>query len=135
MSQIATKIDNLNSIPPGNYEGYIWMSDSEEPKVLNGEKFDFSLIQINPFIIEGLLFDKVANISIHIIHTGDYVITKYELHKLSSQVIEPKEYLPHRLKEIKKLLFKQIWEEKSDKNCLDFPVLTLKAIVFCGFKK
>ena len=137
MSTIAKKYKNLNEIPSANYEGYIWMSDEQSPKVLNCEKFEFGSVKTNPFIVEGLLFDKTNGISIHIQHTGEYRISEYHLNEIKSEkFIEQKEYLPHRLiKDVKKVCFKQIWEEIEDQNCQRFPVLTLAAIVFCGFKK
>jgi CRISPR type III-associated protein (TIGR04423 family) len=135
MSGIATKIDQLIGIPNLNYEGYIWFSDQTKPIVLNNEKFDFNSIKLNPFIVEGLLFNRESNISIHILHTGTYNISKYELDKISSKNILEEEYLPHRIENIEKVCFKQIWEEKNDPNCEEFPVLTITALVFCGFKK
>jgi len=128
---------NLNDIPSVSYEGYVWMSDETEPKVLMGESFDFSKITTNPFVVEALLFDNTTNSSIHITHDGSYFITVYDLNKLNTEdtKFEPKEYLPHRLKGVEKVCFKQLWKEEKDENCLNFPVLTLKATVFCGFKK
>ena len=85
--------------------------------------------------MEGLLFHKTSGTSIHLQHVGDYLIHQYNLNEVKPENMVEKEYLPHRLKDVKKVCFKQLWEEEKDKNCEDFPVLTLKAIVFCGFKK
>ncbi len=135
MSSIVKKLNNLKEIPSVNYEGYIWMSNETEPKVLKNEKYDFSAISQNPFIIEGLLYDKTSQKSFHIQHVGECLIYEYNLDEVKSENLVPKEYLPHRLKEVEKVCFKQIWEEEEDKNCEGFPVLNLKVIVFCGFKK
>ena len=135
MTSITTKYTRLSEIPSFEFEGYIWISNSIEPIVLNYEKFDFSSISLNPFIVEGLLFNKTTGTSIHIQHAGDYLIHQYNLNEVKPENSVEKEYLPHRLKDVKKVCFKQLWEEEEDKNCEYFPVLTLKAIVFCGFKK
>ena len=135
MTNLSKKYNNLSEIPSSNYEGYIWMSNEKHPLVLNDEAFDFNSIKTNPFIIEGLLFDKVKNISIHIIHAGQYIISQYHLSNLNPELLVAKEYLPHRIEGIEKVLFKQIWYEKEDENCESFPVLTIIANVFCGFKK
>ncbi len=136
MSSIIKKHTNLNEIPSFEFEGYIWMSDEQNPIVLKNETFDFSSIKENPFIVEGLLFDKETNTSIHIAHDGTYQIVEYNLNELSKKgELINKEYLPHRLSGVEKVSFKQVWMDEKDENCEDFPVLTLKAIVFCGFKK
>jgi CRISPR type III-associated protein (TIGR04423 family) len=143
MNQTETNMEgitiytNLNDISSVNYEGYIWMSDETEPTVLNNKSFDFSIIETNPFIVEALLFDAKNKISIHVTHDGAYKINSFDLNKLKEQKIElvEKEYLPHRLKGVEKVHFVQLWKEENDPLCNDFPVLELKATVFCGFKK
>jgi CRISPR type III-associated protein (TIGR04423 family) len=131
------KLNSLYEIPSFNFDGYIWKSDSENPITLLDEKFDFSTIQLNPFIVEGLLYNQDENKSYHITHDGEYHIVEYDLKELSKkgEIIE-KKYNPHRLVDsIKKVKFYQIWKDEKDPNCNDLPVLTLKATVFCGLKK
>ena len=127
-------MNNLKQIPQGNYEGYIWMSDQKNPEILNGETFDFSRITTNPFIIEALLFDKENNKSIHIRHTGKYYIHTIDLNNLpqDSELVET-EYLPHRLENVKKVCFKELWVPEDDPLCEGWPVLTMKALIFVGF--
>lgn len=129
-----TKHESLKNIPNLTYEGYVWMSDKEYPIVLNSETYDFSKIKNNPFIIEALLFNKNENKSIHIQHTGEYQIFEYDLNGFEESNLVEKEYLPHRLKDVNKVKFRQIWLPEEDENCAGFEVLKLKAIVFCGFK-
>jgi CRISPR type III-associated protein (TIGR04423 family) len=138
MSNIIKGISKLNLLSEikGNFEGYIWLSDQKNPIILNNESFDFTSIGINPFVVEALLFDKNNNISIHVQQAGIYIITAYNLTGLAQQIgsiIEDKAYLPHRLNGVKKVNFKQIWLPEADENCADMPVLTMKAIIFCGF--
>lgn len=129
------KIDKLTEIPAYKYEGYVWMSDAKEPKVLNNERFDFESIKTNPFVIEALLYSPDEEVSIHVQHTGDYQMYAYSLKEFSQLEISEKEYLSHRLKNVSKLKFKQLWLPEADANCEGMEVMTLKAIVFCGFLK
>ncbi len=127
----------LNEIPNLSFEGYVWMSDKKNPVMLKNEAYDFGTIGTNPFIIEALLFNKKKNISIHIQHTGCYHITQYTLSELmlDGAVSEEKNYLPHRLSGVENVSFKQVWLPDIDELCEGMEVLTLKAIVFCGFNK
>jgi CRISPR type III-associated protein (TIGR04423 family) len=127
--------NSLDAIPSLNFDGYIWMSDSNEPIMLFNEKYNFGPVSNNPFIVEALLFNEELKTSIHILHQGEYVISEYILEQSSLEKVEEIEYLPHRLKNVNKVLFKQIWEEQADENCHNFPVYSLKATVFSGFKK
>lgn len=130
---------NLKEIPKMAFEGYVWKSDESSPEVLQNQVYDFQSISKNPFIIEALLFSKENNISIHIQHTCIYQIAEYDLNALKEKeaVFEKKEYLPHphRLKDISKVNFQQVWMEEKDPLCESMPVLKLKAIIFCGFNK
>ena len=127
-------MNNLSEIKNRKYSGYIWMSDAKEPKVLHNEEFDFSSIGVNPFIIEALLYSESENTSLTIQHTGKYHINEIDLNKYSKDDLVDVEYLPHRLKDVGKVQFKQLWVPEEDKNCNDMPVLKMKALVFTGFK-
>ncbi len=128
-------MNKLSEIKNRKYSGYIWMSDAKEPKMLNNEDFDFSPIGVNPFIIEALLYSEIENTSLTIRHTGKYHINEIDLNDLpDGAALKDVEYLPHRLKGIKKVCFKQLWVPEEDKNCNDLPVLKMKALVFTGFK-
>jgi CRISPR type III-associated protein (TIGR04423 family) len=128
---------NLNEIPKIAFEGYIWKSDESTPEMLRNVISDFENISTNPFIIEGLLYNKEHQISIHIQHTGNYQIAEYDLNALKEEgaVLEEKEYLPHRLTDVSKVNFQQVWMEEKDPLCEKIPVLKMKAVVFCGFNK
>lgn len=161
---IMNKIDNIKDIPKRKYEGYIWLSDQEKPKVLQGETIDFSKpISIgekeykfieenhNPFIVEALLYAKNENISVSVKHTGKYQIHEIDLNNLPENAVleeyadneekQKLEYLPHRLNGIKKLNFKQLWVPEEDENCESeenpkgMEVLKMKALIFTGFTK
>lgn len=129
------KYNSIKEIPNRNYEGYVWLSNEKKPFILPDESFDFSTVEANPFVVEALLYDRDENKSIHVQYTGEYQIFEYDLSKLEKSNCVEKEYLPHRLQDVEKVLFKQIWLPEKDENCAEFDVLKLKAIVFCGFKK
>ncbi|MDD3722728.1 MAG: TIGR04423 family type III CRISPR-associated protein [Lutibacter sp.] len=135
MLDFIKRYNSIKEIPNRNYEGYVWLSNEKKPFILPDVSFDFSTVEANPFVVEALLFDKAENKSIHVQHTGEYQIFEYDLQRIEESCIEKKEYLPHRLKDVKNVLFKQIWLPEEDENCAGFEVLKLKAIVFCGFKK
>jgi len=131
----TTKHTKLTDIPNLNYEGYIWKSDQSNPEVYNNETIEFNKIELNPFIIEGLLYCKANNISVHIQHTGEYLIHVYDLNSVSENEKVEKRYLPHRLDGIEKVKFTQVWSPKKDELCEGMEVLKLKATIFCGFEK
>jgi CRISPR type III-associated protein (TIGR04423 family) len=126
----------LNELPKGRYEGYLWFSDSSTPEVLFNESFDFSTIGVNPFIVEGLLFDRELNQSIHILHNNSYKITLYPLNEIITEDAEiiTKDFIAHRIKQVKRLVFKELWLPEPDENCEGLKVKTMKALIFCGFK-
>ncbi len=134
--EAITKHIYLTDIQDLDFEGYIWRSDSKEPKVLRAEKYAFSKVELNPFIVEGLLYNESSKTSIHIQHTGDYQIFEYDLKNLSQiGQLEEVSFLPHRLSGLEKVNFKQLWVSEPDENCEGMEVLKMKALIFCGFKK
>ena len=128
----------INEIKKRKYEGYLWFSDREKPKVLKEEEYDFSkhTEKENPFIVEGMLFCKEENVSVMIRHTGKYHICEFDFEKLKKKgaEFEDVKYLPYRLDGIKKLKFKQLWLPEPDANCEDMEVLKMKALIFTGFE-
>lgn len=125
---------NKLTIPRRSYEGYVWYSNAQTPKVLKGEVFSVEQQEgVNPFVIEALLFCKEENISLSIRHTGHYIISEHNLSMLgeSSEIVE-KEYLPHRLDGVEKLKFNQYWKEENVINN-DMKTLKLQATLFTGF--
>ena len=126
------KIEKLADIPSGNYQGYYWLSDAETPEKVNG-KFDSNQIKINPFIIEGMLWDNDKKKSVMISHTGRYQIFEYNFNEIEGEMVE-KEYMAHRIEGENKVCFKQLWQAEEDANCEGMKVLKMKAQIFVGFK-
>lgn len=130
------KINHLNEIPSKNYEGYLWFSDSNNPIILSGETYPFDQVNTNPFIIEGLLYCAEDEVSLTIKHTGDYHISICNLKQLPEEAaLKEIKYLPHRLSGVNKVCFKQLWLAQPDPCCADMKVLTMKALLFTGFKR
>ena len=131
------KIDSLDTLSGIPFEGYVWLSDAKEPKVLQENTHDFANHKGNTFIIEALLFDPKSKIAVHITHDGALHIVEYDLQALKSGGFEivNKAYMPHRMDGIERLHFVQLWKDEEDELCNHFLVKTLKATVFCGFKK
>lgn len=146
MYDMYKKLDNLEEIQKLEYIGYIWMSDLQEPKLVNNNKaFDFSEFNINtsiinPFIIEGNLFAANEKISVSIKHfNGNYFIFEVNLSKIDNipeNQFTGYEYLAHNaLSNIKTLKFKQYWIEDNDPLCENMPVLIPAWRAFVGFEK
>lgn len=118
------------------YEGYLWLSDQQTPYIFFDQKIDENFFGlINPFIIEGLLYDSQNNISYSIRYTdGQTIVTRYELEG-KDFLADKKEYLPNHMEGIASLNFLNLWVAKPDPLCCDMEVLQTDALVFVGFNK
>ncbi|HHS94975.1 MAG TPA: TIGR04423 family type III CRISPR-associated protein [Phaeodactylibacter sp.] len=130
------KLNELKDIPAGvAFDGYVWMSDKKKPEVLKGEPFYFFDIEQNPFVIEALLYDAGNGVSYHVKHTGEYHIYKYDFKNLENAAeMDTVSYLPHCLEGVAKCKFKRLWVPEEDPYCEGMEVLTMKALIFCGFE-
>ena len=128
-------------IEHGTYSGYVWMSDSPQPKVLRNEDFELEIADDNnPFVVEAQLFsDKNVSISVKYVD-GKYIIQKYENVNmdLESETESVKEYVANS-KIGGTLVFLQYWEEVKDEE--EHPTrcgmneLRPGKLVFVGFKE
>ena len=125
----------INEIKTRKYEGYVWFSNKETPKVLRNEEYDFSkhTENENPFIVEALLYCREENISVMIRHTDKYHIKEFDLNEYSDENFVDVQYLPHRLDGVNKVNFKQLWLPEEDEHCEKLEVLKMKALIFTGF--
>lgn len=126
----------LKDIKKRKYQGYVWMSDQKMPETLNGKiEFDFSHTKYkhaNPFVIEALLWCAESQTSVHVRHTGRYIINETVL--TEEDLKNSKFYIPNRVETSgRDMRFAQIWKDEPDPLCEGFPVQTLKAVVFTGF--
>ncbi len=144
----------------GKFEGYLWESDKQAPTIYNGEKLleDKSFDgEENPFIIEGLLFDKSTGHSVCIKYVdGEYLIKEYYMEtsnegntfyilkkdendedikcKVNCEVVE-QHYKGNSKLKGNNLHFYELWEEKSDLLCCKMKVLEATKVIFAGFSK
>ena len=122
------------------YEGYIWQSDQTQPQVLHGEEFDVESLKdgVNPFVIEGQLWNADDGISISIRYVdGKHVktcnkVTNEDLHGTST--VTPERYISH-IKGVGRLCFLRYWKAEKDEFCENFEALRPEKLVFVGFEK
>ena len=136
---MRSKLNSLEEIPQDlNYEGYLWMSNDDTPiEDLFTIREKLNDKNLNPYIVEGLLFCKATNTSIMIRHTGKYNISKFDLEKIEVgyELTAEKSYFSNKkLSRGSKIKFRQLWKNENDENCACMEVLTLKATVFTGFE-
>jgi CRISPR type III-associated protein (TIGR04423 family) len=121
-------------IPEGNYNGYIWLSNSEEPEMVKGSLDSAILEKGIPFIVEGFLYDKEKEISIEIRHNGkQHVLTQYNLYETSGYEFPETVVETHRLAGAKTAKFINVWKEEPDNLCAGMKTLKPFASVFAGF--
>lgn len=125
------------NIEKSKYQGYIWYSNENKPRVFDGkELFELELKDgENPFVVEGFLCDGKKSISIKFVD-GRYIVNTYNLNAL----LQDKELYDERelrfadsknLKEV--LLFRYYWHAEKDDLCDGMEVLQPAEVVFMGF--
>lgn len=120
-------------IVKAKYEGYLWMSDAQSPRVIDNEEFDLELPdEANPFIVEGQLFNREEGISISIKYVdGKYLCKEYSVGNQTA--CDTKVFYANRM-EGKKLRFFQYWRDAANDLCEGMPVLQPAELVFVGFE-
>ena len=122
------------------YEGYIWWSDQTQPQVLLDEEFDVEGLKddINPFLIEGQLWNAADGISISIRYADgrhiikNHLVTSVDLQGTSTVTRE--RYISH-IKGVGRLCFLRYWKAEEDELCEGFKALRPEKLVFVGFEK
>lgn len=136
----------VDKIIPGNYEGYVWMSDETAPETLDGSQ-SYSL-ELNPdvipFVIEAQLYDRDAKVSYSVKYIdGEYYVYRWD--NVSADMDDdnytPMTFYANRVgedigrKELR-LRFLRHWAEEVEKyDDLEIPVLVAKEMIFVGFNK
>lgn len=135
---IIQEIKSIQDIPDYKFTGYYWQSDRDSPEMLNEEVFPKEKFQVggNPFCVEALLYSKSEQVSIHMLHTGEYLVHAYNLLLVGQLEVVDKSYIPHKLDKVEKVLFKQVWEEEDLVVSTEESMPTLKpsALIFVGFQ-
>lgn len=120
-------------IPLGNYEGYLWYSDAEKPKVFprDGAFTDDLETATIPFVVEGWLYDRENDKSYAIRYVdGKYLRVAYDLTLTDKQRTE---YVAHDLGDIKSFSVAEYWAPEPDDHCAGMPVLRHAWTAFAGF--
>lgn len=130
--------DIPNDIP---FEGYYWLSDQHDPRVLQGEPLPQEFYGHNPFVIEAQLWDSKGNVSWSLHQAGNQVIVnKYEVkdQDFNNKNVKRVNYASHRMGvEHVGLSFLEYWEvpESQDTSaCCGMPTLQFTKRVFIGFE-
>lgn len=135
----------MNKILKGNFEGYLWKSNATQPEVFY-DRTEITLDDnLNPFYIEGQLWDKSSKKSVNIRFVdGEYLVKEWTVtdDELSGEAkyVEQKSFYPNRMEEVDnrmekvdKLLFLQYWKEVEDPYINVFKKLVPAQLVFVGF--
>lgn len=135
----------IHTINRTAYQGYLWYSDEQIPKVFDNEEVELELDDTaNPFIVEGQLYDMTEDRSISIkFIDGKYIINTYSGktrqfndfsgEKLTEGIIE--QYAPSSRLNLgdKVLYFARIWVETEDVINDNWNTLCPSGLVFKGF--
>lgn len=125
-------------IEKAKYEGYIWNSNETTPEILDGEK-EWGIEKEdceNPFIVEGILYDKESGRSIRIAYfDGRYSVYEKIVSPSDkeSEKVDKIDYVANRM-ENKVLQFLRYWKEEADDLCEGMGVERPAEWVFVGFK-
>ena len=122
------------------YDGYLWYSDQKTPEVFEQKAWDESMLDenVNPFVIEGQLYDSENLVSYSIKYVdGKYIIKKHQLKSTDFNNVDIYilDFKAHRMGEGRVLQFLQYYREEEDSLCAGMKVLQPKEKVFVGFKK
>lgn len=128
----------ITDIPrDGKYEGYIWLSNSTKPQVLESASLpQYFSTTGNPFVVEAELWDKDSHKSYSIHHAGNQTVCQCSAvadNDFSSGNVDKTVYVSHRMGG-RQLHFLEYWEEAASEACLGMPVLEMSKRVFVGFK-
>jgi CRISPR type III-associated protein (TIGR04423 family) len=124
------------------YDGYLWYSDQKTPEVFEQKAWDESMLDenVNPFVIEGQLYDSENLVSYSVKYVdGKYIIKKYQLKSTDFNNVDVDidilDFKAHRMGEGRVLQFLQYYREEEDSLCEGMKVLQPAEKVFVGFKK
>lgn len=120
------------------YQGYLWLSNEQNPRLFDNERVDEDLFKALPFIMEGFLFSEAHNeLSIKIRYVeGEYLIFSVFLKDIPQDKLSSLDYATIKnAKGFKQLESVQYWEEIPDELCEGMSVLEPSWVAFKGFKK
>ena len=134
-----------HTIKRAAYQGYLWYSDEQIPKVFDNEEVELELDDtVNPFVVEGQLYDMTEDRSISIkFIDGKYIINTYsgkarQFNNVSDENLTEgkiEQYAPSSRLSLgdKVLYFARIWVETEDVINDNWITLCPSGLVFKGF--
>ena len=117
------------------FTGYYWLSDQQKPIQLSEQIFDIQLLEYQPYVVEGRLYSKENDLSIHI----HFIDGKYDIFQMNWRD-KPTEwetinstYLAHDLDKVNEIKVTEVWIPANDPNCENMEVLQPAFLGFKGF--
>jgi len=117
------------------FTGYYWLSDQQKPVQLSEQIFDIQLLEYQPYVVEGRLYSKENDLSIHI----HFIDGKYDIFQMNWRE-KPTEwetinstYLAHDLDKVNEIKVTEVWIPTNDPNCENMEVLQPAFLAFKGF--
>jgi len=117
------------------FTGYYWLSDQQKPIQLSEQVFDIQLLEYQPYVVEGRLYSKEIDLSIHI----HFIDGKYDIFQMNWRE-KPTEwgtinstYLAHDLDKVNEIKVTEVWIPANDPNCENMEVLQPAFLGFKGF--
>jgi CRISPR type III-associated protein (TIGR04423 family) len=117
------------------FTGYYWLSDQQKPIQLSEQIFDIQLLEYQPYVVEGRLYSKENDLSIHI----HFIDGKYDIFQMNWRE-KPTEwetinstYLAHDLDKVNEIKVTEVWIPANDPNCENMEVLQPAFLGFKGF--
>lgn len=117
------------------FTGYYWLSDQQKPIQLSEQVFDIQLLEYQPYVVEGRLYSKENDLSIHI----HFIDGKYDIFQMNWRE-KPLEwetinstYLAHDLDKVNEIKVTEVWIPANDPNCENMEVLQPAFLGFKGF--
>jgi CRISPR type III-associated protein (TIGR04423 family) len=117
------------------FTGYYWLSDQQKPVQLSEQIFDIQLLEYQPYVVEGRLYSKENDLSIHI----HFIDGKYDIFQMNWRE-KPTEwetinstYMAHDLDKVNEIKVTEVWIPANDPNCENMEVLQPAFLGFKGF--
>lgn len=117
------------------FTGYYWLSVQQKPIQLSEQIFDVQLLEYHPYVVEGRLYCKENDLSIHI----HFIDGKYDIFQMNWRE-KPTEwetinstYLAHDLDKVNEIKVTEVWIPANDPNCENMEVLQPAFLGFKGF--
>ena len=117
------------------FTGYYWLSDQQKPIQLSEQVFDIQLLEYQPYVVEGRLYSKENDLSIHI----HFIDGKYDIFQMNWREKPPEwetinsTYLAHDLDKVNEIKVTEVWIPANDPNCENIEVLQPAFLGFKGF--